>query len=164
MPLNRELDKLGVRKLPYFIHGLHQKSRWCRLQAAAAVFRACLEFRPDVIYLNQCVSYKVTLPAATAFNLPIVAHIRIFEDASYLAKQHPSPRRLRGVIAISSSVESEIRRFRELDAIQLHRIYDAYLPAVRVIQDSERVTNRVACVGERPPAKAAVCSELGPRL
>jgi Glycosyl transferases group 1 len=84
MPLNAELEKRQIRTLPYYVYGLHKKSRRHRLQAAAGVLRACMEFRPDVIYLNQCGSYKVTLPAATILDLPIVTHIRIFEDAAIL--------------------------------------------------------------------------------
>lgn len=152
-PLNRELDRLGIRTLPYFVYGLHQKSRLQRLQAAAGVFKACLAFRPDIIYLNQCGSYKVVLPAAMIFDLPIVAHVRLFEDASYLAKRGPSSQRLRGLIAISSAIEAEIRRFRELDCIELHRIYDAYIPFSPAIQPSERRLNRVACIGRLVPIK-----------
>jgi glycosyltransferase involved in cell wall biosynthesis len=88
--------------------------------------------------------------------LPIVAHVRIFEDAAYLARQSPGPRRLRGIIAISSAVEKEIRRFQQLDSIPLHRIYDAYAPAVSALQKSplpERIVNRVACVGRLVPVK-----------
>ncbi len=156
MPLNSELEKLHVRTLPYYVYGLHEKSKRHRLQAAAGVVRACLEFRPDVIYLNQCGCYKVALPAATLLDLPIVAHVRIFEDAAYLARQSPGPRRLRGVIAISSAVETEIRRFQQLDSIQLHRIYDAYAPAVPALQNlfpQGRIVNRVACVGRLVPVK-----------
>src|SRR4029077_895459 len=87
--------------------------------------------------------------------LPMVSHIRLFEDASYLARQAPRPRRLRGIIAISSAVEAEIRRFQELDAIPLHRIYDAYAPSPRPLPPSstERTDNRVACVGRLEPGK-----------
>jgi glycosyltransferase involved in cell wall biosynthesis len=156
MPLNSELEKLNIRTLPYYVHGLREKPRWHRLKAAAGVVRACLEFRPDVIYLNQCGCYKVAFPAAKLLGLPIVAHVRIFEDAAYLARQNPGPRRLRGIIAISSAVETEIRRFPQLDSIQLHRIYDAYVPAVAALQNStppERIVNRVACVGRLVPVK-----------
>jgi len=154
MPLNSELEKLHIRTLPYYVYGLHEKSKRHRLQAAAGVLRACLEFRPDVIYLNQCGCYKVALPAATLLDLPIVAHVRIFEDAAYLATQSPGPRRLRGIIAISSAVETEIRRFQQLDSIQLHKIYDAY--AVRALQNlrsRERSINRIACIGRLVPVK-----------
>ena len=84
MPLNVELKRLHIRTLQYFVFGLHGKSRWHRLWAAIGVLRACLEFRPDVIYLNQSGSYRVVLPAATVLNLPIVGHIRIFEDAAFV--------------------------------------------------------------------------------
>lgn len=156
VPLDSELEKLHIRTLPYYVYGLHEKSKLHRLQAAAGVVRACLEFRPDVIYLNQCGCYKVALPAATLLDLPIVAHVRIFEDAAYLARQSPGPRRLRGIIAISSAVEREIRRFQQLDSIQLHRIYDAYAPAALALQNSpppERIVNRFACVGRLVPVK-----------
>jgi glycosyltransferase involved in cell wall biosynthesis len=152
-PLNGELEKLRIRTLPYYVYGLHEKSRWQRLRAAIGVLRACLEFRPDVIHLNQSGSYKVTLPAATLLNLPIVAHIRIFEDVAYLARQSPSPRRLRGLIAISLAVEAEIRRFTKLEAIPLHRIYDAYVSWPRLSPSAEKKLNRVVCVGRLVPIK-----------
>ncbi len=156
VPLDSELEKLHIRTLPYYVYGLREKSKLHRLQAAAGVVRACLEFRPDVIYLNQSGCYKVALPAATLLDLPIVAHVRIFEDAAYLARQSPVPRRLRGIIAISSAVEREIRRFQQLDSIQLHRIYDAYAPATLAPQNSpqpKRIVNRLACVGRLVPVK-----------
>lgn len=155
MPLEPELDKRGVRAFTYFIYALHQKSRWARLRAAIGVLRACLEFRPDVIYLNQSGAYKVALPAATLLRLPIVAHVRIFEDAQYLARQRPDPRRLRGVIAISASIEEEIRRFHALDAVALHRRYDAYASAAvpAAGRSDARVPNRIACVGRLVPVK-----------
>lgn len=155
MPLQSELDKRHIRTLPNYVYALHEKTRWHRLRAAVAVLRSCLEIRPDVIYLNQSGSYKVTLPAATLLNLPIVAHIRIFEDAAYLARQSPDPRRLRGLIAISSAVEREIRRFQTLEAIPLHRIYDAYASSPQPLPPSsaDRIVNRVACVGRLVPIK-----------
>jgi glycosyltransferase involved in cell wall biosynthesis len=154
-PLSRELDKLAIRALPYYVFELHTKSRWRRALASIGVLRACLEFRPHVIYLNQSGAYKTALPAATLLNIPIVSHIRIFEDAAYLARQRPSSSRLTGVIAISSAIEEEVRRFPELDAIPLHRIYDAYTPAVRSLEtrSGERVVNRIACVGRLVPVK-----------
>src|SRR5579864_100218 len=126
MPLNTELGRRQIRILPYYAYGLHQKSRVCRLKAAAGVLKACVQFRPDVIYLNQSGCYKVALLAATVLNLPIVAHVRIFEDAAYLAAQSPRPQRLRAMIAISSAIETELRRFSQLDSIELHRVYDGY--------------------------------------
>lgn len=155
MPLNAELEKLRICTLPYFIYGLHDKPRWHRLRAAIGVLRACLEFWPDIIYLNQSGSYRVVLPAATLLNLPIVAHIRIFEDAAYLARQCPDRRRLRGLIAISLAVEEEIRRFQQLDAVPVHQIYDAYPSSAQPVplSSADRVENRIACVGRLVPIK-----------
>lgn len=155
-PLAEELKKRNILCLPYFIYDLHKKHRWQRLLAAFGVLRACLEFRPDVIYLNQSGSYKIALLAAQIFNLPIAAHVRIFEDAGYLASQNPGPRRLRAVIAISAAVEAEIRRFPQLEPIALHRVYDAYKPSLHPASDSpvNHVRNRIACVGRLTPIKA----------
>jgi glycosyltransferase involved in cell wall biosynthesis len=151
-PLIDKLAKLGVTTLPYFSYALHNGPRWRRLAAAIGVLRACVEFHPSVIYLNQSGSYKVASVAATLLDLPIVAHIRIFEDAGYLARQTPHPHLLRGMIAISAAVEAEIRRFRELDAIPRHRIYDAYALCIQS-SSSERIANRIACVGRLVPVK-----------
>jgi len=152
-PLMGELEKLHIRMLPYYVYGLHEKSKWQRLRAAMGVLRACLEFRPDVIHLNQSGSYRVVLAAATLLNLPIVAHIRIFEDVAYLASQSPSPRRLRGLIAISLAVETEIRRFKTLEPIRIHRIYDAYAFSPRSLSSAGNTLKRVACVGRLVPIK-----------
>jgi len=89
-------------------------------------------------------------------DLPLVAHIRIFEDASYLAKQTPNPRRLRKIIAISGAIETEVRRFPQLDSIQLQQIYDGYTPTALPFQDvstQERALNRLACIGRLVPVK-----------
>jgi glycosyltransferase involved in cell wall biosynthesis len=151
-PLTVELATRGVRTLPYYVYGLHLRSRAHRARAALGVLRACLVFRPDVMHLNQSGSYKVALPAARALGIPIVAHIRIFEDVEYLARQRPDPRVLRGLIAISRTVEAEIHRYPALSGIPLHRLYDSYVPAPSVTrQPSERP--RLACVGRLVPIK-----------
>ena len=151
--LEAELKNRGVRVLPYFIAGLHQKPRWRRLQAAVGVLRACLSFQPDVIHLNQSGAYKVTLPAATLLGLPVVGHVRIFEDAGYLARQNPDPRRLKGIIAISGAIENEIRGYESLSAVSVHRIYDSYAPPPVAASAIERARARIACVGRVTPIK-----------
>ena len=151
--LEAELKRRGVRVLPYFIAGLHKKPRWRRVQAALGVLQACLSFRPDVIHLNQSGAYRVALPAATLLGLPLVGHIRIFEDAAYLARQNPDPRRLKGIIAISGAIEKEIRGFKSLSAVPVHRIYDAYAPASPATGAIKRAPGRIACVGRVTPIK-----------
>jgi glycosyltransferase involved in cell wall biosynthesis len=151
-PLIAELDKLHIRQLPYYVYGLDRKSRWHRLRAALGIVYACLKFRPQVIYLNQSGSYKISLLAATILHLPIVSHVRIFEDARYLAQQGPGPRRLRALIAISAAVEQEIRQYSTLDSIDVHCIHDAYAPRSQP-GGSQARDARIACVGRVVPIK-----------
>lgn len=152
--LEMHLAKPCVPVFPYYVADLHVRSRLSRLRAAAGVFRACRRFRPDVIHLNQAGSYKVVLPAATLLGIPVVGHVRIFEDAPYLAAKTPNPKRLRGLIAISDAVASTLRQFRELDDIPVHRLYDGY-----AWRSNEEVTRSpgdrpvIACVGRIVPVK-----------
>jgi glycosyltransferase involved in cell wall biosynthesis len=153
-PLQQALEKAGTPVFPHFIVDLHQKSRWQRLRAAVGVFRAIRAFRPNVIHVNQAGAYRVVLPAATLLDLPIVCHVRIFDDAFYLAQRVPNPQRLVAIIAISGAVEKEIRRFRKLERIPVHLIYDGYArandagtPAV------PEPRAEIACVGRIAPIK-----------
>jgi glycosyltransferase involved in cell wall biosynthesis len=153
-PLIAELQARGVRVEPYFIADLHTKSRWQRLRAAVGVARACLSFTPDVIHLNQSGAYKVVLPAAALLDLPIIGHVRIFEDVAYLARQTPDPRRLKALIAISDAIETEIRSQEALRTIPLHRVFDGYALAPRGSEAAEhRMPGRIACVGRITPIK-----------
>jgi glycosyltransferase involved in cell wall biosynthesis len=152
-PMNGELAKREVRTLPYYVYGLQKKSKFHRLRAAVGVLRACIEFRPDVLYVNQGGSYKVVLPAATLLDLPIVAGIRLFDDIAYLGRIGPSPRRLRGLVADSSSVGAEIQRFRELAPIACHTIYDPYFASLAPPILTERLSQRIAYVGRLVPIK-----------
>ena len=151
-PLVGELEKRRVTVFPWLVERLHKKPRWRRAQAALGVLRACLAYRPEVIHINQSGAWRVTLPAAIVFNLPVVCHLRIFEDAAYLAERRPNPQRLKAIIAISRAVEEEIRAFKALDIIPVHRIYDAYSRA-RIAAVENRVRNRIACVGRVNPIK-----------
>jgi glycosyltransferase involved in cell wall biosynthesis len=150
--LEAELRRRNVCTLPFFIGELHRKSRWHRLLAALGVTKACAAFRPDVIHLNQSGAFRTVLPAAFLMNLPIVCHVRIFEDVAYLARQAPSAHRLKSLIAISAAIEAEIRQFDELTAIPAHRIYDAYIP-ITAAGDVVQPPGRFACVGRITPIK-----------
>lgn len=153
--LNAELERRGILMLPYYIYALHEKTKLHRLWAAFGVLLACLKFKPDVIYLNQSGAYKVVLPAAFLLRLPMVAHIRIFEDVAYIARQRPNSKILRGVVAISAAISDEIQNFGALAAIPCHQIFDSY--AVRGRRSSgngtKRQANRIACVGRVVPIK-----------
>lgn len=154
-PLCSELEKASIRTLPYFVYGLHEKSKWARVRAAIGVARACLEFRPDILHLNQGGCYRVVLPAAFLFNLPIVVHVRIFEDAAYYAERNPDPRRLRGFIAISNAIELELKAYPQLSNIPVHVLYDPYIMSSQDEQFAAptKIVHRVGCVGRIVPIK-----------
>lgn len=154
-PLNAELEARGIRVFPYYVYELHRKSKWQRLLAALGTLRACLEFKPDVIYLNQSGAYGVALMAATLLKVPIVAHVRLFEDVAYLARHRPNRRRLRGLIAVSIAVLEEIQRFRELATIPSHRVYDGYARTSGPHADlaPRNSSPRLACLGRLEPDK-----------
>lgn len=153
-PFNAQLERIGVPVMPYFVGDLHKKPKWQRVRAAFGILYACLRFKPDVIYLNQSGIYKVALLAAALLDLPIVVHVRLFEDLAYMARQKPDPRRLRSMIVVSTAVLQKARLFQELEAVSLHKIYDAYeLHAERALSSPARAPRRVACVGRLEPDK-----------
>lgn len=145
-PLINEFNRRQIRVFPWFVERLHKKSRWQRLVAALGVMRACLAFRPDVIHINQSGAWRVTSFAAYTLRLPVVCHVRIFEDAAYLASRHPNPQILRSIIAISGAVEHELSKFSSLRKISVNRIYDAYYFS-RMKPPGYQRSGRVICVG-----------------
>lgn len=156
-PLVKRVEALGIRALPYFIAGLHKKSRWARLLALLGLARACLAFMPDVMHVNQAGCYRIAHVVARLFRIALVVHVRIYEDAEYLARQRPKRRYLRAIVAISPSVASELRRFEALRQLQIHCVYDCYTSdfpsqAEQTIQPL-RKSNQIACVGRIVPIK-----------
>lgn len=152
-PIVAALKERAITVFPYFVYALHERSRWARLAAAFGVARACFAFRPDVIHLNQAGCYRVVLLAAMLFRLPVVAHVRIFEDADYLAARAPDPRRLRALVAISRAVEKALRAKPQLAAISVRVLYDAYAAGEQPERSAQTRGNRIACVGRLVPVK-----------
>ncbi len=152
-PLQPALDKRGLRVFPTYIYNLHKKTKWHRLWAAFGVLQACLWWRPQVIYLNQAGSFGTVVPAAMLLNIPVVAHVRIFEDIAYLASQTGGRGRLRGVIAISHAVNDAIEQNTVLRTVPRHMLYDAYALVSSVSDDLPSGASAVACVGRVVPVK-----------
>ena len=150
-PIIELLARRGVRTFPWIEANLHQKSRLHRLRAAFAIFRACRAARPDVIHLNQSGAFRIARPAAKLLHIPILAHVRIYEDAAYLASCAPDLSVLKGIVAISDSIASEARIFPSLAKIETRRIYDAY--AMVGGDGAEERPRRIACVGRVAPSK-----------
>lgn len=153
-PLEEDLLRRGIPIFTSYVYALHEKSKLHRAQAAIGVLRACLAYRPDVIYLNQSGAFKVARVAARVLRIPVVAHLRIFEDVAYVAQQRPDPRLLVGLIAISGAIEQEVRRHGELDGIPCHTLLDAYARrGERSGPPLPPIQGRLACVGRIAPIK-----------
>ncbi len=152
-PLIAELERRGVRVLPYLIERLHEKSRWHRLLAALGVIWACIVYRPAIIHLNQSGVYRLCLPAARLLGLGIVCHVRIFEDAAFLADCRPNHGELKAIIAISGAIESELACHSALAAIPVVRIYDAFVSDCPTPPDNFPRPRRIVCVGRIVPIK-----------
>lgn len=154
-PLQAELKKRELGVLPYFGYALHEKSKWSRLAAAWGLFKACREFRPAVLYVNQAGATRIAGFVSRLLNIPVVAHVRIYEDAAYLAKLKPKASWLGGLIAISHSIAAELRQHPSLTAIPIHTAYDTFVPTT---QDppgdaAKSTTPSLVCVGRITPIK-----------
>ncbi|HEY1769794.1 MAG TPA: glycosyltransferase [Chthoniobacterales bacterium] len=136
---------------------MHEKSKAARFLALLGLGWACIIFRPNLLYLNQAGCYRIARAAARCMRIPVVAHVRIFEDAAYLARQKPKPAELRAIVAISDAVRSEISKFDALRHIPVKIIYDGYTPAVNRLAANAgkdaRNSNSIACVGRIVPIK-----------
>lgn len=151
-PLAAELQRRGVALYPWFVERLHQRSRLARARAALGVLQACLAFAPQALHLNQSGAWRVVQPAAALLDLPVCCHVRLFEDAAYLAGCRPSPRRLRAIIAISAAIERELRQQPSLDPIPVHCLLDGYR-CVQPSAPSPEPRHGIACVGRIAPIK-----------
>lgn len=147
-----ELERRRVEVLPYFTADLHRKGRWSRLWAAIGVLRAAVRFRPALVHLNQSGGYRVVRVAARLLKIPIICHVRIFEDAKYLAEVSPDPDVLRGIIAVSMAVAEDLRSHPELTCIPIHCLYDAYAATGQSTPRGVRQP-KLACVGRITPIK-----------
>lgn len=152
-PLRAELDRRGFRIFPYYIYALHEKTKLHRLCAAIGVLIAAIQYRPDIIYMNQSGAYKIVLPTAYLLRRPIVAHIRIFEDVPYLARLRPNPRIVKRLIAISQAIFDGIRAQPLLASIPCTLIIDAYKPHDDPKSEIVRRGDHIACVGRIVPNK-----------
>lgn len=156
-PIVAELARLRIRVFETFIERLHEKSRLARLGALFGLVRACAAHRPSLLYLNQAGCYRIARAAARLFRIPVVVHVRIFEDAEYLARQAPASQELRGIIAISQVIAEEIARHPSLHGLRVHTIYDGYASPsgageVPSAPPADTVP-QIACVGRMVPIK-----------
>lgn len=166
VPIVSELESIGVRAITSLPPLLHQGPRWRRLIAAAGILRACMAFRPDLLYLNQAGLFRTAELAARFCNIPIIAHFRLFEEIDYLARQGEQVR-IEGLIASSRAVETEVLLRPSLRRATLHQMYDPFiLTGKSGLVDRPR---RIVCAARVESAKGQdllidALAELEPEL
>ena len=153
-PLQPELMRRKLRIYPTFVYALHEQGKLARLLAAFGLLRACFRFRPDLIYVNQAGATRIAGIVSRLMRIPVITHVRIFEDAAYLASLSPSSGWLFSMIAISDAIAKEIRKYSTLNAIDMVRLFDAYQPQSPFLETSDsKSLDRLACIGRLAPIK-----------
>lgn len=156
-PILAELARLRLPVFPTFVERLHEKSRFARLTALLGLMRACAAWRPSLLYLNQAGCYRLARVAARCFRIPLVVHVRIFDDVEYLARVAPRSEELRAIVAISRAVAEDLAASPALSRVKVHTIYDAYAATVGIeapiVEPPGGSAPQVACVGRMVPIK-----------
>lgn len=151
-PLVAVLAERKIPCFPYFRAHLERRSRAQWAMAAMGVMRACLAFRPDVLHVNQAGAYRTCLPAARLLGLPIVCHVRLFEDIPYLAKRLRVGRSGMVLVAISESVAEALSAETDLAGMSLFTVYDAF-SANESAPMSLAAQSKVLCIGRISASK-----------
>lgn len=138
-----------VRVIPTFIPELHRRGRWARARALGALLRAATRERPDLIHVNQAGATRIALWAARALRIPVVTHVRIYEDVVYVERLAPSERHVPAVVCVSHDVRSRFSALRPRCRV----FYDPYRQRLREQPRRTSSAVRVACVGRIVPVK-----------
>jgi glycosyltransferase involved in cell wall biosynthesis len=149
-PFARQISLMGIKSYTLYISDLHLKTRFHRAFAALGFLWATISFRPDVIYVNQAGSTKGVIASALLFGIPVVCHVRLYEDIRYLDHLPFLNKVISAFIAISASIETEMKKSSRLCAIPIHQLYDGHDELFFPIIESNMT---IACVGRIVPIK-----------
>lgn len=107
---------------------LHRKTIIHRLIAAFQLAACIRRVRPDVICLNQGGMGKIVLKAAGLFSIPVIIHIRTYEDVGYLAKvlSGKNSSIVKYLICISKDMYKAAVEHIRFPAERIVTLYDAY--------------------------------------
>lgn len=152
-PLNKELAALKIAVDNTFIADLHNRGKVDRLRAAFGVLRTCLKYRPDLVYINQAGCLRVVQFATRLLRLPVVTHVRLFDDVPYLGSVAPRRGDVSSLVAVSDSVADEIRAVPSLRALRVDTLYDAFAEPAALPATRHRELNLIGCVGRIVPIK-----------
>ncbi|MFN2244889.1 MAG: glycosyltransferase family 4 protein [Anaerolineae bacterium] len=127
-PIVDRLAALPVTVYPAFVAGLHHKGKAQRLWAAAGLLVAALRFRPRLLYVNQAGATRIALLVARVLRIPVIAHVRLTEDAAYIQALHASVAELPVVLSISHYIQDLFEERVSDTQRRMEVIYSAYRP------------------------------------
>lgn len=153
--LQGKLGAAGVRCFPYFKSNLHQRGYVSRFLALLGLLRAILQFKPDVLHVNQAGASRIALMAGWLLRIPCVVHVRLREDVEYLSRLKFAPDFLRSIIAVSKPMFDLIADHAELGKLRCYLALDAYRmsPHTGGLQASDTLKWDFICVGRFCEAK-----------
>lgn len=123
--LEAAVNQLGIPVYPLFIADLHEKGKFSRLRAAIGLFKACRQFKPNVIYVNQAGATRIALLVGYLLHIPVIPHVRLLEDVRYIEDLNASEYSMPHVLAISSFIGDA---FKDLNIKRrVIVVYDAYV-------------------------------------
>jgi glycosyltransferase involved in cell wall biosynthesis len=127
-PIIERLARLPVEIYPAFVAGLHRKNRFDRLRATVGLLLAALRFRPRLLYVNQAGATRIAVLVGRMLQLPVIAHVRLAEDVSYLQSLGAGTDELPLVLCISHYIRSLFNDWNLEHHSRLVVMYDPYLP------------------------------------
>lgn len=125
-PLVARLRERSVRVFPTLLGELHRRGKPARLTAGLGLLGAGLQFRPDLLYVNQAGATRLALAAARVLRVPVVTHVRLAEDVAYLEALAPSRRAVPAILCVSNSLASLFRPDGPFGRDRLVTLYDPF--------------------------------------
>lgn len=123
-PLATAAHKIGVSVYPFFIANLHEKGKLSRLRAAIGLYKACMQHQSDIIYVNQAGASRIALLVGRLIRIPVIPHVRLFEDVKYIEDLNASEYSMPHVLVISNFIADSFKNNKFNQRVTV--LYDAY--------------------------------------
>ena len=152
-PLANAAKQIGIPVYPFFIANLHEKGKFSRLRAAIGLFNACRRYHADVIYVNQAGASRIALYVGRLLRIPVIPHVRLLEDVSYIEALNASDHAMPQVLVISKFISDAFKNASLKKRVSV--LYDAY--AMKALPDfdssSSQASLDLCCAGRLVPIK-----------
>lgn len=152
-PLASAAKQIGIPVYPFFIADLHEKGKFSRLRAAIGLYKACNQYKADVIYVNQAGASRIALLVGRLLKIPFIPHVRLLEDVRYIESLHATPREMPRVLVISKFIDDSFEKAEIKRRVKV--IYDAYTNKNRyeLKKSSSHTSTEFCCAGRLVPMK-----------